>query len=116
MKNARKLGIYPTKEKHHWWKGGRSNSGDGHIKIQVLGHPHADKHGYIAEHRVIMEQRIGRYLSSDEIVHHLNGIKHDNRLANLVVVKARSHASWTYVKALQKRIRELEAKITQQKF
>ena len=43
------------------------------------------------EHRWIMEEHLGRTLGRDEHVHHRNGVKHDNRLKNLVVLDKWKH-------------------------
>ena len=45
----------------------------------------------IAEHRYVMEQFLGRPLRTDEIVHHLNEDKLDNRLENLELTTAAEH-------------------------
>lgn len=38
---------------------------------------------WLGEHRYIMEQKLGRQLRQAESVHHINGIRDDNRLDNL---------------------------------
>lgn len=44
------------------------------------------------EHRYLMEQFIGRKLSRNEVVHHINGDKRDNRLENLVIMPRWKHS------------------------
>ena len=69
-------------EKCHFWKGGKINN-QGYIYKYFPNHPYCMLSGYIAKHRLIVEQQIGRYLLSTERVHHL-GAKDDNRLHMLM--------------------------------
>ena len=73
-------------EKSPNWKGGRMLI-DNYWYILSPNHPNKTQMGYVAEHRLVMEKKIGRLLNHDEVVHHLNGIKTDNKECNLVLCK-----------------------------
>lgn len=67
------------------------SKGDYHYCV-VRGHPKATKHGYVLHHRVVVENHLNRLLNDDEVVHHINGDKLDNRLENLQVLDSKTHA------------------------
>lgn len=55
----------------------------GYYAIHTPGHPRGGKQGYVFEHILIMEKHIGRYLTKEECVHHINHDRKDNRIENL---------------------------------
>ena len=73
-------------EKNPNWKGGRKKF-YGYIQIRT------EPNKYEFEHRLVAEKTIGRKLLKREVVHHINGIKDDNRPENLVVLKNRAEHS-----------------------
>lgn len=72
------------------YKGFKTNKA-GYIFIHKPDHPNANKDGYIAEHRLVMEKVLGRHLLESEIVHHKNEIKNDNNPDNLYVEDRGKH-------------------------
>ena len=62
-----------------------------YLYAKITNHPNATKNGYVLEHRYVVECALGRYLLEGEVVHHINGDKHDNRLDNLKVMSRRDH-------------------------
>lgn len=76
------------------WRGGRVRGG-GKSRYWMVwrpDHPAADARGYVLEHRVVMEEHLGRLLTPDEVVHHINEDTTDNRAENLAVMTRSGHS------------------------
>ena len=89
-RTSSEIGRRQTGNRHPYWKGGRRND-SGYIAIYQPNHPHAQSHGYVLEHRLVMERKLGRYLESYEIVHHIDGNKKNNNDENLFLTTRKIH-------------------------
>lgn len=89
---------------------GRKISKKGHILVLDKSHPNSDKSGYVMEHRKIMSNHLGRPLEKGEVVHHINGIKTDNRIENLELMTNGQHTTLHHTG--NKQSNETKAKIS----
>ena len=58
----------------------------------VLEHPNCTQRGYVLMHRIVMENHLKRVLNENEVVHHKDGNKHNNDIANLEVLERGLHS------------------------
>ncbi len=94
----RKKGHQMKGNKHYSYKGIKQ-VGD-YIRVKApKGHPYTDGVGYIAQHRLILEQYYSKIMNNPIYldpkiydVHHINGIKTDNRIKNLTHLQHHYHA------------------------
>lgn len=93
--------------RHISQKGGRIHCHD-YILIRKPDHPYA-RNGYVREHRLVIEKRLGRFLEPWELVHHINGVKDDNRLENLELIPSNNKHS-LITKAVQAQTKAIEAR------
>lgn len=67
----------------------------GYVHIFKPEHPEAMKNGYVREHRMIAYDA-GLLRNPNDEVHHINGIKADNRLENLEIMSKEKHTALTH--------------------
>lgn len=71
-------------DQHTGWKGGVKYL-KGYRYVHTHTHPNRTHDNYIAEHRLVMEKKLGRYLERKEVVHHIDGNPLNNEPDNLIV-------------------------------
>lgn len=74
------------------WKIEKVVSKGDYLYAVVYDHPNRTNNNYVLLHRVIVENHLGRLLNSNEIVHHKNHDKKDNRIGNLKVMTSSEHS------------------------
>ena len=98
-------------EKHYRWNN-HIISSHGYTRIRVGKNHHlADSNGYAYEHQLIAEKMLGRELKNNESIHHINGIKTDNRPENLKILTKTEHAKLES----NKRVRDKFGRLTDKK-
>ncbi len=70
---------------HPHWRGGRKGHSAGYVRVWLPQSSMAHSDGYVYEHRLVMSAHIGRDLEPEEVCHHQNEIRDDNRLDNLML-------------------------------
>ncbi len=84
-----KIRLSKLGNKNPNWKGGVTKSMTGYAFIRI-------GRSYVAVHRLVMEQMIGRQLQKDEIVHHINKNHRDNRKENLALCNNIAAHRWCH--------------------
>jgi hypothetical protein len=64
---------------------------NGYVLVKAPSHPKSLRGGWYWEHIIVVEESLGRNLADYESVHHINEIKHDNRIENLFVCHRQEH-------------------------
>jgi hypothetical protein len=82
--------IYRYLRADKWHRDGKHLDKDGYVRVSGQWEHPRNHNGTVLEHILVVESALGRWLSTREYVHHLNGKRSDNRLENLQIVTASS--------------------------
>lgn len=82
---------YQKLELNPSWRGGIYTHTEGYKMLMKPDHPFADARCYVMEHRLIMEKHLGRYLSRNELVHHIDENIQNNDISNLQIMTPAEH-------------------------
>lgn len=87
-----KHGNHVKASKQHRWKPGSRVGSNGYVKVRAgKGHPLADPNGWAYEHLVVWCAAGNPRPTRNEILHHINGDKTDNRIENLQRLSRSTH-------------------------
>jgi len=92
VENGKKNGFQKG-DKHPKWNGGIKRNVEGYILVLVSSDSPYYKmsdNGYIRRGRLIMAESLGRCINPEEVVHHISGIRDDDRIENLRLLKNHS--------------------------
>ena len=73
------------------WNNWKTIKKGDYLYAKIPEHPNANKNGYVLEHRVVMENKLGRLLFENEQVHHIDKNRHNNKPDNLEVMLEGKH-------------------------
>lgn len=89
---------FPSGEDNPIWKGGIKKT-YGYITILSPDHPNKGKYGYVHRSRLVAEKCLDRYLTPEEVIHHINEIRDDDRPKNLYLFSSQSiHIKFHFLK------------------
>ena len=101
---------FPKGKKNPRYNGYRTyEMRSGYVRVYNPAHYRRGVNGYVFEHILVWEDTHNKRLPNNWVIHHLNGIKNDNRPVNLVALPDKKHRRLLSEKA--KRIRFLELRI-----
>jgi len=98
----KKISLSQIGKKNNLWNGGKMKV-NGYIKIYVPNHPKKVQ-GHVLEHRLVIEKHLGRYLTKEEVVHHINEVRDDNRIENLLLFKTKGEHKKFHLKQTRERL------------
>jgi hypothetical protein len=75
-------------QRPHNWKG--KTVYRGYAFIYSPKHPYCSNKNYVSHSRLVAEKCLGRYLKEKEVIHHINGIRDDDRPENLYLFSTNS--------------------------
>lgn len=94
--------VFFKKGNLHSFKTGECKQGE-YILVYSPNHPNANANNQVKRSRLVMEKHLSRYLNKNEIVHHINEIKDDDRIENLQLMTNSEHLSYHHKGKSKKR-------------